>query len=82
MKKQNKIKKISVALLALTLSALCFVSSVSAEAQGWYCVRNKEHKQPTLDAAQKYIEELGGYYVVNKDVLAALPVYQGEVASV
>ena len=68
MKKQieNKIKKMAVTVVALALSALCFVSGVSAEAQGWYCVRNKEHKQPTLDAAQKYIEELGGYYVDRK----------------
>ena len=52
--------KIAVSLLSLTLALLCFASGVSAEAQGWYCVRNKEHKQPTLDAAQKYSEELGG----------------------
>ena len=65
-KNENIIKKIAVSLVSLALSALCLVSAVSAEAQGWYCVRNKEHKQPTLDAAQKYIEELGGYYVDRK----------------
>lgn len=65
-KNENIIKKIAVSLVSFALSALCLVSAVSAEAQGWYCVRNKEHKQPTLDAAQKYIEELGGYYVDRK----------------
>ena len=66
MKKRNIVKKTVLAALTLILSVLCFVSAVSAEAQGWYCVRNKEHKQPTLDAAQKYIEQLGGYYVDRK----------------
>ena len=63
---KKKIKKTAYTVLTLILSALCFVSAVSAAAQGWYCVRNKEHKQPTLDAAQKYIEGLGGYYVDRK----------------
>ena len=65
-KKIKIVKKTTLALLTLIMSALCFVSAVSAEAQGWYCVRNKEHKQPILDAAQKFIEQLGGYYVDRK----------------
>ena len=29
----------------------------------WYCARNKEHKQPTLDANMRFIEKYDGYYV-------------------
>ncbi len=29
----------------------------------WYCIRNKEHKQPRLDDAVKFITDYGGYYV-------------------
>ena len=62
-KEKKILKKTALAITALLLSMLCSVWTVSAEAQGWYCVRNKEHRQPTLDAAQKFIEEYGGYYV-------------------
>ena len=42
------------------------VTSVSAEdplSQSWYCVRNKDHKQPIADSDMRYIEEYNGYYI-------------------
>jgi len=32
-------------------------------ALNWYCVRNKEHKQPRVDAALSFIEKYDGFYV-------------------
>ena len=63
---KKKIKKTASLLTVLILLVFCSVSTVFAEAQGWYSVRNKEHKQPTLDAAQRFIENYGGYYVDKK----------------
>ena len=46
-------------LIALSFAVPIF----SISAQSWYCIRNKEHKQPRLDEPMKFIEQLGGYYV-------------------
>ena len=59
-------RQVKKALIIFVATALFFSQSalaVFAEAQGWYTVRNKEHKQPKLDAAQEIIERYGGYYV-------------------
>ncbi len=29
----------------------------------WYCVRNKDHKQPKADANMQFVENYGGYYI-------------------
>ena len=57
------IKKAAIIFVAVMLFFNCCVVGVFAEAQGWYAVRNKEHKQPRLDAAQEIIEKYNGYYV-------------------
>lgn len=57
------IKKTAVTFIVCVLLSACFTNPIFAEAQNWYTVRNREHKQPTLDAPQKIIEEYGGYYV-------------------
>ncbi len=57
------IKKAATIFVAAVLFLNCCVVGIYAEAQGWYTVRNKEHKQPKLDAAQEIIEKYGGYYV-------------------
>ena len=59
-------RRVKKALIIFVATALFFCQSALAafaEAQGWYTVRNKEHKQPRLDAAQQIIERYGGYYV-------------------
>ena len=50
----------TVTALVLT-AALAF--SASAASLGWYCKRNKEHKQPTLDPKMAVIEKYDAYYV-------------------
>lgn len=57
------IKKAAVTCITFMLVVSCFANPIFAEAQGWYVVRNKEHKQPTLDANQRIIEKYGGYYL-------------------
>ena len=55
--------------LLLTLCILFFVCAfimpilAVRNAYSWYCVRNKEHKQPRLDAEMRFIEDYGGYHV-------------------
>jgi peptidoglycan-N-acetylmuramic acid deacetylase len=50
----------------LTLTLPLSGADPTGTSHSWYCVRNKEHKQPTLDASQKIIEEYDGYYVDKK----------------
>ncbi|MBO5111651.1 MAG: polysaccharide deacetylase family protein [Clostridia bacterium] len=53
--------------LILTLSSLAMAATVTftayAAPAGWYCKRNKEHKQPTLDSNMAVIEQYNAYYV-------------------
>ena len=51
-------------IISLCVISLC-VTPVSAADQSysWYCVRNKEHKQPQADPQMVFIEKYGGYYV-------------------
>ncbi len=55
-----KICKLFSVVLALTL---LFSVNIFAEAQSWYCKRNSEHKQPSLDTNMRFIEDYGGYYL-------------------
>lgn len=55
-------KKIITAVTAIVL-ALSLAIPVSAAPGGWYCKRNKEHKQPTLDPQMAVIEKYDAYYV-------------------
>ncbi len=58
-----KFKIIPIVSLFIGL-ALLFALSLSASAgQSWYCVRAKDHKQPTCDGNMSYIEDYGGYYI-------------------
>ena len=47
--------------------AIAVFLSLCVNAQGdcysWYCVRNKEHKQPRLDKEMSFVEKYNGYYV-------------------
>ena len=50
-------------LLILSLSVGAFASSSGYH---WYCVRNREHKQPRMDGSLSMIEQYDGYYVDRK----------------
>lgn len=57
--------------LIFSLCALFLTSALTcgapAQAEGkcysWYCVRNRDHKQPRLDSEVSFIEQYNGYYV-------------------
>ena len=62
-------KKILTAPICVILIALMTVFSPSAFASKeyhWYCKRNSEHKQPSLDTEMRFIEDAGGYYIDKK----------------
>ena len=47
-----------------TLFCILLIFSVGASNPiGWYCVRNKEHRQPSLDSNLQFIEKYNAYYV-------------------
>ena len=54
--------------LLLTL-IFCFVTMmipVSAQSEiplNWYCIRNKDHKQPRVDTELQFVDKYDGYYV-------------------
>ena len=69
---------ISMALCALFLILFfIFPATAVCDSYSWYCVRNKEHKQPVLDTEMRFVEEYGGYHVdkIHGDACAEKVVY-------
>lgn len=56
-------KKVISIIFALSMIIHSALSISASESQSWYCVRNKDHKQPTADSNMQYIEEYNGFYV-------------------
>ena len=56
-------------ILTFLIASLCIISlcsvriSAADQVYSWYCVRNKEHKQPKADSQISFVENYGGYYV-------------------
>ena len=51
-------------VICLCIISLCSVNAFArSQAYSWYCVRNKEHRQPTADPNMAFVEEYDGYYV-------------------
>ncbi len=54
-------------ILATCCAVLLCLFTIGASAQdtvyGWYCVRNKEHRQPIADESLRWVEEYHGYYL-------------------
>ncbi len=51
-------------MICLCVISLCPVSTFATHTEhSFYCVRNKNHTQPTLDSNISFIEELDGFYV-------------------
>ena len=60
-------KRIFLSLLILVFIWTLAVSVHAADpVLHWYCARNKEHRQPRLDANMQFIEEYNGCYVDRK----------------
>ena len=60
-----KAKSIFGILIFLCFSILCNSCVYAAQdtVYSWYCKRNNEHKQPTVDSSMQFIDQYGGYYV-------------------
>ena len=57
-------KRVMRFFFCLCIISLCtFSISAQAQSYNWYCIRNKEHKQPVLDANMSFIENHNGYFV-------------------
>ena len=59
-------KKVLLRTFCVLLLINIFVPSISAYAASemhWYCKRNKDHKQPSVDTDMSFIEKCGGFYV-------------------
>ena len=59
-------KTIFIGIIGVLCASLFLSSSVSAvgdKSISWYCVRNKEHKQPTADKELSIVEQYNCYYV-------------------
>ena len=55
-------------LASIFIICICFIMTaqtyaISDEPMNFYCIRNKEHKQPRLDANMRFIENYDAYYV-------------------
>ena len=61
--------KTNIKIFSFCIVILLLVSSVenafaeSRGAIGWYCTRNRDHRQPIADAQLRYVEDYGGYYI-------------------
>ena len=59
-------KVIAFAVSVLLLLTFSFEIFAEQKAQDWYCVRNKEHRQPIVGSDIGYVENYGGYYIDHK----------------
>ena len=58
-------KSTLILCLSVLIAIACCLSAVahSSAAYSWYCVRNKDHKQPRLDGEFHFIEDHNAYYL-------------------
>lgn len=49
--------------LILVVSLLTLPISAQTNSFSWYCKRNLDHKQPTVDSEMRFVEDFDGYYV-------------------
>jgi len=60
-----KYKKISTLVLCLLVicSSILTVTATENKVYSWYCKRNTDHKQPSLDHDLEWIKDYDGYYI-------------------
>ncbi len=58
-------KRVFSAIVFLFIMLLFFVVAINAsnDVYNWYCMRNKEHKQPPIEKDMAFIEDNGGFYI-------------------
>jgi peptidoglycan-N-acetylmuramic acid deacetylase len=58
------IKKLILLLIVITVISIYPVRAfANSSVFNWYCVRNKDHKQPIADSSLEFVTDYGGYYV-------------------
>lgn len=57
---------VAFAVSVVLLFSFTILSVYADGGQGWYCVRNKEHKQPIAPSELQYVEKYNGYYIDHK----------------
>ena len=50
-------------ILVIAISVIATTVASAETSFNWYCVRNKDHKQPKADAYMQFVENYGGYYI-------------------
>ena len=53
-------------LITISMSTYGVFAQGGEKHYSWYCIRNKEHKQPRLDGEVSFIEDYGGFHVDKK----------------
>ena len=48
---------------AMLWLSILILPIAAGDGAGWYCVRNREHRQPTLGGDLTWVEEYDGYYI-------------------
>ena len=61
--KRMKKRTLWTAILAMLMCLATISASAQNISYNWYCVRNKEHRQPIADANLRWVEEYNGYYL-------------------
>ena len=60
-------KLLSIAVISVLFLVVCLpVFADGVQSYSWYCIRNKEHKQPPLDSQLSFVNDFGGYYADKK----------------
>ncbi len=52
-----------IRLCAMLFAAMLALPASAEGAMGWYCVRNKAHKQPQLGSDLTWVEQFDGYWI-------------------
>lgn len=52
--------------LIISLLTLGTIAQNTERSYNWYCIRNKDHRQPRLDSEVSFIEEYNGYHIDKK----------------
>lgn len=50
----------------ILISAMRLPTFAAGEVYNWYCVRNKDHRQPRAESNMRFIEKYDGYYIDGK----------------
>ena len=52
--------------LIISLLTLGTIAQNTEKSYNWYCIRNKDHRQPRVDSEVSFIEEYNGYHIDKK----------------